>query len=363
MTTAFGLLSPSLEEDLGFSPQQLALVASFGNLGTFSGFISGLIIDYTTVRKAVFIGSTFIWFGLFFIWLSVTKQIGSNVGLLCIYIYMSQLGAATMSQASSSTAMLIFPSESHGQVASIAKAYYGVAGAVLSSIAATYFVDQDKGFVLFVSLFIPICNCIGGALMNLLPEDQISYATQKANKIPTTLSPYYKHFLALLVLIMITAALYLTKNSGGPPVHQLFGTIVVLWLCLVLGIRFVFYRPGADDVHVDNERSTKESVSIYDEAIIAEEIKARHSRGKSKSADSSDVSKHLRATDVELTDKNAMQRSLVSNSPLSDGSVSPIEANYVNIYGKDLNVSILNFAPYCRFLHFFIVVVGNASNG
>jgi hypothetical protein len=95
------------------------------------------MIDHLGPRKAVFIGSGFIWFGLFLIWLSVEKKIASSVSSLCIYIYIAQLGSATMSQGSSSTAMLIMPSAVHGEVASIAKAYYGIAEGVLSSIAGT----------------------------------------------------------------------------------------------------------------------------------------------------------------------------------------------------------------------------------
>jgi hypothetical protein len=145
MTTAFGLLSPSLER-LDYSASNIALVAAFGNLGTFSGIVSGFIINSVGVRYALYIATFLVWFGLFFIWLSVTEAIPSGIASMCFYIYLAQLGAATTSQSSSSTSLTIFPTPLGFKIASISKAY-------------CMHTDSSNNFCTFIAAMY-VCGCV-----------------------------------------------------------------------------------------------------------------------------------------------------------------------------------------------------------
>lgn len=86
-------------------------------------------------------------------YLSLIKFIPSNVGIMCFYIFCAQIGAATISQGTMSSSLKVFPSESRSEIASLSKSYYGIAGAVLSVISGTFFLNNDTGFVLFASIF------------------------------------------------------------------------------------------------------------------------------------------------------------------------------------------------------------------
>lgn len=375
LTTAFGLLSPSFEGDLKFSPSEIALVASFGNLGTFSGFIAGLMIDNLGPRRAVFIGSVCIWFGMFFIWLSVEKTIASSVSSICVFIYIAQLGASTMSQASSSTAMLIMPSSAHGEIASIAKAYYGIAGGVLSSIAGTFYEDKEKGFILFASIFMPLATFFGGVSLDLLPDQFISFDVERKENIRTSLRPYYGHFGVLVTIILITASLYLSDNSGGPVVHQLFGAMVLVWVVSVLALRYVFYSPGSGnpseveacrgtsgapsdtaDTLIRNNRS-----SMIDEELIKYEMQAhalaehQHNQSLNKQ----------RKSGSNLEDA-ILPRGSNSGHEEFDHRISKISlfrasiaSQYKSPYGEDLNVRPQLHLPYsCGLICFFFFSYG-----
>ena len=383
LTTAFGLLSPSLEGDLDYSASEIALVASFGNLGTFSGFAAGLMIDHLGPRRAVFIGSGFIWFGLFFIWLSVEKIISSNVASLCIFIFIAQLGSATMSQGSSSTSMLIMPSCAHGEVASIAKAYYGIAGGVLSSIAGTYYEDKEKGFILFASLFMPLGTLLGGTFLDLMPEHMIPFEIEKVQKIATSFMPYYVHFAILVVFILITAALYMSDNSGGVIVHQFFGTIVIFLIIMVLSLKFLFYYPGSA-----KEGETEEIVTAADSnaengsplgrsSIIAEEVikyemqaqaLAEHQLAKQHATDHTvDGRKSNNDLNAELmrsSDTHSIEDFDHRKSKMSQFRGS-LAAQYKNKYGDDLTVRYnfdLRADIYIMLTFLFYIVMGNATN-
>lgn len=367
MATAYGLISPSLEEDLGLSPGEIALIGSFGNLGTFSGFVAGYLIDLVGPRRAVFIGSVAIWFGLFFIWLSVSKNIDSSVGALCLFIYVAQVGASTMSQAGSSTSMLIMPSESHGTVASLAKAYYGIAGAVLSSIAATAYDNDEKGFVLFASIFISVSTFVGGTLINFIRPENLSYSYERKRNIKVSFSPYYKHLVVLIIGILACAALYLSKNSGGNQFHQFVGSMVVIWMGCVLLIERVYFQPS--DVKIDSfseeggGETSERKISVAVESMIAGEMRAtkvythmleneQASIIRSKSMESETPSFSASSLGVELLGPSASfsqpqqgQRTLSADvvgdeiAMMKQRSVS-IAAVAPCLYGDDLPVSL-----------------------
>jgi MFS family permease len=374
LTTAFGLISPSLESDLHFSASEIALVASFGNLGTFSGFLAGLMIDELGPRRAVFIGSVFIWFGLFMIWMSVEKHIASSVASLCIFIYIAQLGSATMSQASSSTAMLIMPSSVHGEVASIAKAYYGIAGGVLSSIAGTFYADKESGFILFASIFMPLGTAFGGIFLELLPENMISFNAEKQANISTSLKPYYTHFIVLVLVIVIATALYLS-DSGGAILQKLFGTVVIFWITSVVVLKFL-YSPGSSSTgrgtpNISQERFQEDCTPNYTESSTAHGINGDsecepvphplHTHTQPSIADEEAINYEMQAHalaeahDAKVRAKHLNTQRGAAGEALDahilppelhdsqDCRVSTFRASlasqYQNKYGKDLNVS------------------------
>lgn len=367
MATAYGLISPSLEEDLGLSPGEIALIGSFGNLGTFSGFVAGYLIDLVGPRRAVFIGSVAIWFGLFFIWLSVSKRIESSVGALCFFIYVAQVGAATMSQSGSSTSMLIVPSESHGTVASLAKAYYGIAGAVLSSIAATAYDGDEKGFILFASIFISVATFTGGLFINFIRPEKLTYSFEKKRNIKVTFAPYYQHLIVLISAILVCAALYLS-DSGGNQFHQFVGSLVVIWVGGVLFIDYIFYQPSSANPAVStdsaangtNDKPAPEgSMTINVESMIANEIRAAKSFAKilekeqvklerSKSLGEQSPSISANSLGVELLDQEALSSQpseFRSPSMDIDSDIDAMRKRSVSIaavvpckYGPDMTV-------------------------
>jgi MFS family permease len=362
MATAYGLISPSLEEDLGLSTGDIALIGSFGNLGTFSGFVAGYLIDLVGPRRAVFIGSVAIWFGLFFIWLSVSKEIESSVGALCFYIFVAQVGAATMSQSGSSTSMLIVPSESHGTVASLAKAYYGIAGAVLSSIAATSYDGDEKGFILFASIFISVSTFTGGIFLNFIRPEKLSYNNEKKRNIRVSFAPYYQHLIILITAILVCAALYLSDNSGGTQFHQFVGSLVVIWLGCVLLIDHFFFQPSSPnstasaDLAVETSAipTVKGSVSVNVESMIADEVRAAKSfvhmlekehekaeRSKSRGKHSPSVASN--SLGVVLLDSEAPH-----SSQLSEHRAPSMDVHHEIDAMRNISVSIAALVP-CKY--------------
>jgi hypothetical protein len=259
-----------------------------------------------------------------------------------------------MSQASSSTAMLIVPPEAHGYVASIAKAYYGIAGAVLSSVAATYFKDQDKGFILFASFFMSLATAFGGLFINLIPEDRIPFDEERKAGLRTDLVPYFWHFCGLILAILLTAALYLSDNSGGPAVHKLFGTLVLLWLFAVYAIQAIFYSKRQPESNPDSQvaigtlNNPSDTVPAINgvadaetEVVVVLEMKAEAMANTMKGKSNSNQQSGIQLTDPILEHRGSNSSTSVTNDD-NRGSLSArnsVAANYKLKHGQDLNVS------------------------
>lgn len=210
LTSAFGLLSNVLQDKLNYSASEVALIASFGNFGSYSGFVSGYVIIALGAGLSIQLASVLMFGSLFCMWLSVTQAIPSTVASLCIYIFLAQIGASTISQGTLSSSVKSFPAGVRSQIASLAKSYYGIAGALLAVISSIFFASNGSAFILFCSLGIPLCTFYGGSQLHPLPSSMISFDFELSKHLMTSLSPYYNHFFILLLTSIVALVLSLS---------------------------------------------------------------------------------------------------------------------------------------------------------
>ena len=77
------------------------------------------------------------------------------------------MGVACSSSTVTTVGIRLFPSEVRGQVAGIAKAYFGIAAAILATIADGFFKAEATDFILFVAIMLPIVQVVGAVNVSL----------------------------------------------------------------------------------------------------------------------------------------------------------------------------------------------------
>lgn len=210
-------------------------------MGNFSGLISGFIIEWLGSHLSLFIAATCVWGGLFSIWLVVMGVIPCSVPVLCCFIYLAQFGGSLTSQTSSSTSLSIFPSLFQYKIASIAKGFSGISGAVISAIAGAYFEDSPNLFILFASAFIPISIFGGAFVVPDIPPNGREHFKEPTLTISQRITPYYYHFICLLLSSIVTALLPLFSVPYLPIISKVCGTFMVVWLALIFIVPSYLY--------------------------------------------------------------------------------------------------------------------------
>jgi hypothetical protein len=216
------------------SCSSIALVGAFGNMGNFSGLISGFLIESLGSHLSLFLASACVWVGLFSIWLIVVGIIPYSLSGLCCSIYIAQFGGSLTSQTSSSTSLSIFPPRYQFKIASLAKGYSGISGAIIPALAGAYFEAVPPSlFILFSSLFIPISIFAGTFVVKDIPPQRSAHFKDPFPLISQHITPYYYHFLLLLLLSIFTALLPRLSIPYLPTISKICGALLVLWLGLI----------------------------------------------------------------------------------------------------------------------------------
>lgn len=168
---AFGIFSEIFKDRLGFSQVDLSLIGSLGSTGLYTGVLCGLAIEATGPKTVMLVGALLMALGNLYIWLAVQKLVIHSVPVVAVVNFFAQVGVACSSSTVTTVGIRIFPSEVRGQVAGIAKAYFGVAAAVLATIAAAFFHTESTDFILFVAIMLPVSQVLGA--LNVSPSPHL----------------------------------------------------------------------------------------------------------------------------------------------------------------------------------------------
>ena len=119
------------------------------------GVFCGLALEKYGPKVILFVGAGLIFSGNMYMWFAAQKIVPHSVPVLAIVNFCAQVGIACTSATALVVSVRSFPSEVRGRVAGLAKAYFGVAAAVLASIAAGFFPSASEHFILFVAILLP----------------------------------------------------------------------------------------------------------------------------------------------------------------------------------------------------------------
>ena len=127
---AFGLYSDALQDRLGFSQRTVDLIASFGQLGLWSTFPVGLLMELLSIRLIFVLASLCSGLGVLYIALALNKDVQSNAVSIAFMFYIANFGFAAFGNIGQSTCVRNFPASDRGKICGLFKSVLGLSAAV-----------------------------------------------------------------------------------------------------------------------------------------------------------------------------------------------------------------------------------------
>ncbi|KAG6551713.1 hypothetical protein Mapa_006802 [Marchantia paleacea] len=150
----FGIYSQSLKVALGYDQMHLDTLASFKDIGSNVGVMSGLVFDQIPPWGVLIIGALQSGFGYLMMWLSVTGRVSPPaLWQMCLYMFLSANGQTYFNTATVVTCVQNFP-RSRGIIIGLMKGFLGLSGAILTQVYHAIYADEPSSF-LFMLMWLP----------------------------------------------------------------------------------------------------------------------------------------------------------------------------------------------------------------
>jgi sugar phosphate permease len=159
-TYAYSIYSSLLKEKLGFSEEDLYVIASVGNTGLYMSLLGGFILEWCGLHFVVGLGACLICAGFLYIYMAITSMVSANMISISLAYLLSQFGVSCHISSAVTMTIRIFPREMRGTAVGLTKGYFALSSAVLGDLAAGYFSDAHSYFILFIALAIPAISML-----------------------------------------------------------------------------------------------------------------------------------------------------------------------------------------------------------
>ncbi|KAG5191636.1 Nodulin-like-domain-containing protein [Tribonema minus] len=196
------------EENLGYSQRSLDLVASFGELGMWSTFLVGLVLEHVPPRRVFVLGALVSCAGLMYIAVATDNKIESSVATVAGAYYAANLGIAAFQTAAQSICVRNFPAVDRGKICGLLKSILGLSSAILAALFQGLFGEERVITFLFViGSVLPTAALIAAVPFNVVPAAHLSYVVEAAQGVTPTLNHFLRWYAALIAAIVIGIAL------------------------------------------------------------------------------------------------------------------------------------------------------------
>lgn len=215
-TYAFGVYSQFLKDDLGFSQEDLDIVASIGNMGLYLSLLAGLLLEYCGLRFVVIGGGFLVFIGFLYIYLACKLVVPANLVSISIFFFLSQFGVCCHVSSCITYCVRLFPNEARGTSVGLGKGYFALSSAVLSDFAKGYFSTAPLNFVLFIAFVVPTIGTIGSSMANLLPMGIAhSFEYEEEKNISVSLKPFFVHWISLFITLFTVGLIQFVMNVSN----------------------------------------------------------------------------------------------------------------------------------------------------
>ena len=120
---AFGLISDTIKSRLNLKQDSIDVIATAGNIGTFSSIIPGIFNNHVRPQISLFIGITITTLGWGLLTLITIQIIDVDYTITAFANFMYQHGNSWMVTVCCATIVQNFPSQDRGKLLGVAKGY------------------------------------------------------------------------------------------------------------------------------------------------------------------------------------------------------------------------------------------------
>ncbi|ELR21222.1 transporter, major facilitator subfamily protein [Acanthamoeba castellanii str. Neff] len=171
--TLYGLsaYTPALKDQLHFSQGEITLIATFGNIGLYVGFLMGKLYDTLGVKWTCAVAGTMVCGGYFCAWIVVAGHIDAGYWwLMAIFYLIIGQGNWGLYLATLTVNMRNFDKEDRGKVAGLLAAAFGLSSGMFTLIYAVFFSETDNvaGYILFTAIVVALAVIV--AVLVMRPE-------------------------------------------------------------------------------------------------------------------------------------------------------------------------------------------------
>lgn len=243
--------SSNLKTLLNYNVEQINLVGTLLNTGTWAGVIGGLFFDKFGPRLTSIGGGITIFLGYFLMYLAANKTIGGDPIAVGMYAFLAGQGSGWIYTAALNTNTVNFTTEDRGKIVGLLACCFGLCAGIFTLVYKSFFSDNVITFLGFLSIFLPAVAIIGGAIFcNYLDEYPKEYTSEKGK-----ISAGYTIMTLIVVWMMVTGLV--TNFTSVQPL--IFCIVLLAMIGLLLGLVFRtktgILMPPPSDVSVNSSDS------------------------------------------------------------------------------------------------------------
>ncbi|MEW5313536.1 MAG: hypothetical protein WDW38_005096 [Sanguina aurantia] len=176
---AYSVFSPALQQALGFSAGQMALVASALTTGGYLAIFSGGVYDalaprhHIGPRSVLLVGCVLLFSGYMGLYCCAVHILEPSLPLVLLFAFMAGNAGTWFDTTALATNIRNFPAD-RGTVIGILKSFLGLSASIYSSIYITTFAPDAVNFLRFLAVVPPLLVLCAGTFINFVPTDLVA---------------------------------------------------------------------------------------------------------------------------------------------------------------------------------------------
>ncbi|CAM9204694.1 unnamed protein product [Discosporangium mesarthrocarpum] len=251
---AFGLFSSTLKDELSFSQGTVDIIASMGELGLWSSFIVGVLLERFSPRQVYVLGSGFTLVGLGYVALATGEVVATSPASFGLMFFVANFGTACFGQSAQAISMRNFPAADRGKVSGIIKCVFGLSSAVLGVLYLGLLGGNDASkFLGFLSIGVPLAGLMTTIPLNVVPQKHVSYALERCQGVSASMLPFYSWF-SMVATALTVAIVMEAVGISLPTPWSGIALILIVGSSMLLPLQYgrVFFRSRAGGVSISS---------------------------------------------------------------------------------------------------------------
>eukprot|EP01116_Phalansterium_solitarium_P016768 TRINITY_DN3968_c1_g4_i1.p1 TRINITY_DN3968_c1_g4~~TRINITY_DN3968_c1_g4_i1.p1 ORF type:complete len:588 (-),score=88.96 TRINITY_DN3968_c1_g4_i1:185-1819(-) len=171
----FGVFGPFLQDHLNYSPVEVNMVGTLGNLGTYFNFVPGMFFDRFGIKPAGLLATALLSGGYVCMWLAASTRnaVLTHYIVFGLFWMMAGMGSGTLYQVGLGPNIGNFTQQHRGKVAGVLASLFGLSGAIFTQLYKLFLAPSVLGLFVMLAASLGGVGLLGTLLVRRLPPDSV----------------------------------------------------------------------------------------------------------------------------------------------------------------------------------------------